>query len=72
VTQRVYTTGQIAKMLSMAPRTISRFIDDGKLKGFQIPGSNHRRVAHNDLITFCKEFKIPESLIDASEFSLPE
>jgi len=50
--RRVYTTGQIAKICQVAPRTVSKWIDLGKMKGFRIPGSNDRRVPHERLVEF--------------------
>lgn len=50
----VFTTGEIAKMCKVAPRTVSKWFDSGKLKGYRIPGSQERRATRNDLIAFLK------------------
>lgn len=55
---KVYTTGQIAKMLCVAPRTVSKWIDNGDLKGFKIPKTDHRRVKHEDLKEFCQKHNL--------------
>lgn len=55
----VWTTGQIAKLVHCSPRTASKWIDSGKLKGLQLPGSKHRRVARADLIAFLKQQGLP-------------
>lgn len=51
-TQKVFTTGQIAKILAVAPRTVSKWIDGGTLKGFRLPGSSARRVVREELRRF--------------------
>lgn len=50
-----YTTGQISKICKIAPRTVSKLIDTGKLKGFRIPCGKDRRVLGNDLRNFLLE-----------------
>jgi len=55
----ILTTGQVSKLIGMANRTVCRMIDTGLLKGWVIPGSNHRRVALVDLEEFMKEHGIP-------------
>lgn len=40
----VLTTGQIAKICLVAPRTVGKWIDQGLLSGWKIPGSRDRRV----------------------------
>lgn len=52
---RVYTTGQVAKICKVAPRTVSKWFDAGKLKGYRIPGGQDRRIPRIYLITFLKE-----------------
>ena len=37
----IYTTGQVAKMCQVAPRTVSKWFDSGRLKGFRIAGPPH-------------------------------
>ena len=53
--QTVYTTGAIARICCVAPRTVSKWFDSGKLKGYRIPGSLDRRVQHHDLVAFLRE-----------------
>ncbi len=54
----VFTTGEIAKMCKVAPRTVSKWFDSGRLKGYRIPGSQDRRATRNDLIAFLKRHEI--------------
>lgn len=55
----VFTTGQIAKMCKVAPRTVNKWFDSGRLKGYRIPGSRDRRIPKVYLIKFLKEHGIP-------------
>lgn len=56
--KHVFTTGVVSKILSVAPRTVSKWVDTGRLKGHRIPGSQDRRVVYSDLITFVKSNNI--------------
>lgn len=56
---KVLTTGQIAKLLHTAPRTVSIWIDKGLLKGYRLPGSLDRRVPRENLLKFLRERNIP-------------
>jgi excisionase family DNA binding protein len=67
----VLTTGQVAKIMSCATRTVTNLIDNGKLPGFRIPGSTHRRVLKSDLISFMKNNGM-ENLIDEHSLRMPE
>ncbi len=51
----VFTTGQIAQITNVAPRTVTKWIDGKKIKGHRLPGSTDRRVYQSDLITFMVE-----------------
>jgi len=55
----VFTTGEIARICRVVPRTVSKWIDAGHLKGYRLPGSNDRRVLVEDLIRFLKERGMP-------------
>ena len=52
---RAYNPNQICRMLSVGRDTVMRWLKDGKLRSYQIPFSNHRKVLHDDLEAFCKE-----------------
>ena len=52
---KVFTTGQVAKICKVAPRTVSKWFDSGRLKGYRIPGSQDRRIPREYLIKFLKE-----------------
>jgi len=55
----VLTTGEVAKLCNVAPRTVSKWFDSGALKGYRIPGSKDRRIPVSELIKFMKAHKIP-------------
>jgi excisionase family DNA binding protein len=55
----VLTTGEVAKVCNVAPRTVSKWFDSGQLKGYRIPGSKDRRIPINQLVRFMKEHGIP-------------
>jgi excisionase family DNA binding protein len=56
---KVFTTGQVAKICKVAPRTVSKWFDSGRLKGYRIPGSQDRRIPRDYLIRFLKEHGMP-------------
>ena len=55
----VLTTGEVAKICNVAPRTVSKWFDSGSLKGYRIPGSKDRRIPVAQLIRFMKAHGIP-------------
>jgi excisionase family DNA binding protein len=55
----VLTTGEVAKICNVAPRTVSKWFDTGVLKGYRIPGSKDRRIPVSQLVRFMKEHGIP-------------
>ena len=57
--KKVFTTGQVAKICKVAPRTVSKWFDSGRLKGYRIPGSQDRRIPREQLIRFLKEHGMP-------------
>lgn len=56
---KVYTTGEVARICKVAPRTVSKWFDTGRLKGYRIPGSQDRRIPRDHLIKFLKEHGMP-------------
>lgn len=57
--QRAFTTGQVAKMCKVAGRTVCKWFDSGRLKGYRVPGSNDRRVPRESLVEFMTEYGFP-------------
>jgi len=63
----VLTTGEVAKICSVAPRTVSKWFDQGHLKGYRIPGSKDRRIPLEHLIQFMKSNNIPLNGLETGE-----
>jgi excisionase family DNA binding protein len=57
---RAYTTGEIAEICQVTKRTVIKWIDSGKLRGYVLPVSNHRRVAADELRRFMRKHDIPD------------
>ena len=60
----IFTTGQVAKICKVAPRTVSKWFDSGRLRGYRIPGSQDRRIPREHLIRFLKEHGMPLGELD--------
>lgn len=61
------TTGKIAKICEVAPRTVGKWCDTGVLKSFRLPHSKDRRVHIDDFNSFLRDNGM-EILIE-SEYS---
>ena len=53
------TTGKISKYLGIAPRTVSKWVDSGVLKGMRLPGSQDCRIMFDDFVVFCRSHGYP-------------
>lgn len=53
------TTGQIAKYCGVHPRTVTRWIDNGKLPAYQLPERGDRRVRTTDFVQFLSDNNLP-------------
>ncbi|MEN0019562.1 MAG: response regulator [Planctomycetota bacterium] len=60
----VLTTGEVAKICNVAPRTVSKWFDNGQLKGYRIPGSKDRRIPLGELVKFMNAHGIPTDGLD--------
>jgi len=60
----VLTTGQVAQICNVAPRTVTKWFDSGQLKGYRIPGSRDRRIPTSELIRFMKAHNMPTDALD--------
>ena len=58
--QPSYTTGEVAKICQVTKRTVIKWIDGGRLTGYTIPGSRHRRVTAESLQSFMRTNGIPD------------
>ena len=57
--RKVFTTGSAAKACNVSPRTVTKWFDTGRLKGYRIPGSQDRRIPRDELVNFMKQHGIP-------------
>src|SRR5260370_41838363 len=67
--RKVFTTGQVAKICKVAPRTVSKGFDSGRLVGYRIPGSQDRRIPREHLIRFLKEHQMPLGELEEEAYS---
>jgi excisionase family DNA binding protein len=61
--KNVLTTGDVAKICNVAPRTVSKWFDRGQLKGYRIPGSKDRRIPVSELVRFMKAHNMPTATL---------
>jgi len=61
--KNVLTTGEVARICNVAPRTVSKWFDNGQLKGYRIPGSKDRRIPVSELIRFMKVHNMPTTAV---------
>lgn len=50
--KNIFTTDEVAKLCKVAPRTVSKWFDSGRLKGYRIEGCQVRRIPRENLIEF--------------------
>lgn len=64
--QEAFTTGQIAEMIHVHTRTVAKWFDQGKLRGYRVSTSQARRVPREALLAFLNEYglAIPPELGD--------
>ncbi len=65
--KNVYTTGDVARICNVAPRTVSKWFDSGQLKGYRIPGSKDRRIPKSELDRFMKVNNMPSADLTVSK-----
>ena len=62
----VLTTGEVARICHVAARTVTKWFDTGKLRGYRIPGSRDRRIPMDQLIAFMKANDMPMDVLDTT------
>lgn len=72
VVRKVFTTTQVARICRVAPRTVHKWFDCGRLKGYLIPGTLDRRIPRDQLVKFLEEQCFCEPLEAVSIFDGPE
>lgn len=60
----VLTTGEVARICHVAPRTVSKWFDTGRLCGYRIPGSRDRRIPRAGLLAFMRAHGIPTEAME--------
>lgn len=61
--QRVFTTGQVARIFSVNINTVIKWFDEEKLSGFRLPRSNERRIYRESVEGFMDEHGISRDLL---------
>lgn len=56
---KLFTTGQVARMCNVSPRTVSKWFDSKMLPGFRVPGTRDRRITSEALIEFIQKHGMP-------------
>jgi len=56
---KVYTTAEAAKICGVAPSTVSKWFEQGRLKGYRVPGSEEKRIPLEYLYDFLKKHGMP-------------
>jgi hypothetical protein len=62
VGKRVFTTGEVATLFGVAPRTVGKWFDTGRIKGFRLPPSGDRRMTRDSLLLFAEEMRNDEAV----------
>ncbi len=62
--KRMYTTGDVARMLGTTHNTVTRWCNEGLIGGFRLPHSKERRIPIADLRAFMWEHRIPLDLLE--------
>ncbi len=65
--KEILTTGEVARICRVAPRTVSKWVDTGQLRGYRIPGSRDRRIPLQQLIRFMKAHGMPLDAIETGQ-----
>ncbi len=68
--KEILTTGEVARICSVAPRTVSKWFDTGQLRGYRIPGSKDRRIPLQQLVRFMKTHGIPMDKLETGRTRL--
>ncbi|MEO8502548.1 MAG: response regulator [Acidobacteriota bacterium] len=57
MTDRLYTTNQLAKLFGVVPTTVIDWVERGKLEAFKTLGG-HRRITHSAVLRFLERNKL--------------
>lgn len=56
---KLYTTGDVAELCQVTPRTVCKWFDVGLIEGFCLPLSGDRRISRDSLVRFMKKHNFP-------------
>src|SRR5688572_9304868 len=66
----IYTTHDVSRLLHVNPRSVINWIEQDLLQSFRTPGG-HRRIRHDDLLSFLRKHQIPiPSVLIGESFSI--
>lgn len=57
--QTTFTVGEVSRLCQISNRIVRKWIDTGRLKGYELPDSKHRRVDREELLRFMEEYRFP-------------
>lgn len=60
IERRVIRIKEMAARMGCTPRYIAILIDSGKLRGFRLPGSRHRRAYEDEFEAFLKRHRVTQ------------
>ncbi len=55
--RKLWSTGQIAELVGVNPKTVAQWIDGGEMAGVKLPGLVERRVHRQELRSFLAKFE---------------
>lgn len=58
-TDKPFTTGDVAKLCHVSPRTVTKWCDAGLIKHWRIPLSKDRRISRAALLDFLRQHEMP-------------
>ena len=64
--QRKYTVKEISKVLRVGTTIVHKWINQGKIKAFRLPGG-YFRICQEDFTEFLKTYDMPEKLLEELE-----
>ncbi len=59
MSEKVFTTGNVARLCQVSPRTVTIWFDKGLLEGYRLPGSTDRRITRSSLVKFLEANGMP-------------
>lgn len=65
--KKFFTTGDVAKICEISPKTVINYCESGKLSSEKSPVTNYRRIPRDALVAFMEKYNIPVSRADSIE-----